>query len=184
MGKRRQRPAAGITSTIARGLSLYVAIVVAGLTFAFGEGGSKRILAGVLFGIEHGDRRGQFSLSWALFPARTNPRLAKKDALCQIFRRMNIVHRSLSARPAHDFGAEKETVLLRHVSDRHLQSARELARQILIFLLSLPCGPLGHKDDPQILRFLLTAAKLRRRYDPGPKFSPVSVRKVSLSVPG
>jgi hypothetical protein len=29
-----------------------VAIVVAGLTFAFGEGGSKRILAGVLFGVE------------------------------------------------------------------------------------------------------------------------------------
>jgi len=38
------------TSTIARGLSL-VAIVVAGLTFAFGEGGSKRIFAGVLFGV-------------------------------------------------------------------------------------------------------------------------------------
>ena len=36
------------TSTIARGLSL-VAIVVSGLTFAFGEGGSKRVLAGVLF---------------------------------------------------------------------------------------------------------------------------------------
>lgn len=38
------------TTTIARGLSL-VSIVVAGLTFAFGEGGSKRILAGVLFGV-------------------------------------------------------------------------------------------------------------------------------------
>lgn len=38
------------TSTIARGLSL-VAIVVAGLTFAFGEGGSKRVFAGVLFGV-------------------------------------------------------------------------------------------------------------------------------------
>src|ERR1700729_1103638 len=38
------------TSPIARGLSL-VAIVVAGLTFAFGEGGSKRVLAGVLFGV-------------------------------------------------------------------------------------------------------------------------------------
>ena len=38
------------TSTIARGLSL-VAIVLAGLTFAFGEGGSKRVLAGVLFGV-------------------------------------------------------------------------------------------------------------------------------------
>jgi len=38
------------TSTIAHGLSL-VAIVVAGLTFAFGEGGSRRVLAGVLFGV-------------------------------------------------------------------------------------------------------------------------------------
>ncbi len=38
------------TTTIARGLSL-VAIVVSGLTFAFGEGGSKRVLAGVLFGV-------------------------------------------------------------------------------------------------------------------------------------
>jgi type IV secretion system protein TrbC len=35
------------TSTIARGPSL-VAIVAAGLTFAFGEGGSKRVLAGFL----------------------------------------------------------------------------------------------------------------------------------------
>jgi type IV secretion system protein TrbC len=38
------------TTTIARGLSL-VAIVVSGLTFAFGEGGSKRVIAGVLFGV-------------------------------------------------------------------------------------------------------------------------------------
>src|SRR2546422_11675861 len=38
------------TSTIARGLSL-VAIVVSGLTFAFGEGVSKRVLAGVLFAV-------------------------------------------------------------------------------------------------------------------------------------
>jgi type IV secretion system protein TrbC len=36
-----------LTSTIARGLS--VAIVVSGLTFAFGEGGSKRVLAAVNF---------------------------------------------------------------------------------------------------------------------------------------
>ena len=38
------------TGTIARGLAL-VAIVIAGLMFAFGEGGSKRALAGVVFGI-------------------------------------------------------------------------------------------------------------------------------------
>lgn len=53
------------TSTIARGLSL-VAIVVAGLTFAFGEGGSKRILAGVLFGVGMAIAAVNF-ISW-LFP--------------------------------------------------------------------------------------------------------------------
>jgi type IV secretory pathway VirB2 component (pilin) len=37
-------------SPIARGLSL-VSIVVGGITFAFGEGGSKRLLAGILFGV-------------------------------------------------------------------------------------------------------------------------------------
>jgi type IV secretory pathway VirB2 component (pilin) len=54
-----------LTSTIARGLSL-VAIVVAGLTFAFGEGGSKRVLAGVLFGVGMAIAAVNF-LTW-LFP--------------------------------------------------------------------------------------------------------------------
>jgi len=38
------------TGPIARGLSL-VSIVVGGITFAFGEGGSKRLLAGIVFGV-------------------------------------------------------------------------------------------------------------------------------------
>ena len=38
------------TGPIARGLSL-VSIVVGGITFAFGEGGSKRLLAGIIFGV-------------------------------------------------------------------------------------------------------------------------------------
>ena len=54
------------TSTIALGLSL-VAIVVSGLTFAFGEGGSKRVLAGVLFGVGMAIAAVNF-LAW-LFPA-------------------------------------------------------------------------------------------------------------------
>ena len=41
---------ATFTGPIARGLSL-VAIVVGGLMFAFGEGGSKRALAGIIFGV-------------------------------------------------------------------------------------------------------------------------------------
>ena len=38
------------TGPIARGMSL-IAIVVGGLMFAFGEGGSKRALAGLIFGV-------------------------------------------------------------------------------------------------------------------------------------
>ncbi len=38
------------TGPIARGLAL-VAIVIGGLMFAFGEGGSKSALAGIIFGL-------------------------------------------------------------------------------------------------------------------------------------
>lgn len=41
---------AAFTGPIARGLSL-IAIVLGGLMFAFGEGGSKRALAGLIFGV-------------------------------------------------------------------------------------------------------------------------------------
>ena len=41
---------AAFTGPIAKGLSL-VAIVVGGLTFAFGEGGGKRTFAGIVFGL-------------------------------------------------------------------------------------------------------------------------------------
>jgi type IV secretory pathway VirB2 component (pilin) len=41
---------AAFTGPIAKGLSL-VAIVVGGLMFAFGEGESKRMLAGIIFGV-------------------------------------------------------------------------------------------------------------------------------------
>ena len=38
------------TGTIATGLSL-IAIVLGGLMFAFGEGGSKKAIAGIIFGV-------------------------------------------------------------------------------------------------------------------------------------
>ena len=41
---------ASFTGPIARGLSL-VAIVIGGLLYAFGEGDSKRTLAGIVFGV-------------------------------------------------------------------------------------------------------------------------------------
>jgi type IV secretory pathway VirB2 component (pilin) len=53
------------TGPIARGLSL-VAIVVGGLLFAFGEGESKRMLAGIVFGV--GMAIGAVSFMGWLFP--------------------------------------------------------------------------------------------------------------------
>jgi type IV secretory pathway VirB2 component (pilin) len=53
------------TGPIAKGLSL-VAIVVGGLMFAFGEGESKRMLAGIIFGI--GMALGAVAFMGWLFP--------------------------------------------------------------------------------------------------------------------
>ena len=50
------------TGPIARGLSL-IAIVVGGLMFAFGEGGSKKALAGIIFGLGMAMGAANF-LSW------------------------------------------------------------------------------------------------------------------------
>ena len=53
------------TGPIARGLSL-IAIVIGGLMFAFGEGGSKRAMAGIIFGLGMAMGAANF-LTW-LFP--------------------------------------------------------------------------------------------------------------------
>ena len=57
------------TGPIARGLSL-IAIVVGGLMFAFGEGGSKRTLAGIIFGIGMAVGAVNF-LAWLIPPLGT-----------------------------------------------------------------------------------------------------------------
>lgn len=54
------------TGPIATGLAL-VAIVVGGLVFAFGEGGAKRTMAGVIFGV--GMAIGAVNFMAWLFPA-------------------------------------------------------------------------------------------------------------------
>ena len=54
------------TGPIARGLSL-VSIVVGGLMFAFSEGDSKRVLAGIIFGVGMAIGAVNF-MSW-LFPS-------------------------------------------------------------------------------------------------------------------
>ena len=56
------------TGPIARGLSL-VSIVVGGVTFAFGEGGSKRLLAGIIFGVGMAIGAVNF-MAWLFPPSR------------------------------------------------------------------------------------------------------------------
>jgi len=47
---------------------------------------------------------------------------------------------------------------------------------LLMFLLLYFVARWATETDPQILRFLLTAARLRTQYDPM-KFRPISVRR-------
>ena len=47
---------------------------------------------------------------------------------------------------------------------------------LLMFLLLYVLARWATQTDPQILRFLLTAARLRAEYDPM-KFSPVAIRR-------
>src|SRR5262249_10333159 len=58
------------TGPIARGLSL-ISIVVGGITFAFGEGQSKRLLAGIVFGV--GMAIGAVNFMAWLFPLPSDP---------------------------------------------------------------------------------------------------------------
>ena len=151
------------TSTIARGLSL-VAIVVSGLTFAFGEGGSKRVLAGVLFGVGMAIAAVNF-LAW-LFPGQLRSRDLKRERNMAEARRINRVHRSLS-RPLTILGAERKlfffAMCLGAATFNLLDS---LLGGLLMFLLLYFLARWATQTDPQILRFLLTAAQAARAIRP------------------
>src|ERR1700733_4838542 len=90
-------------------------------------------------------------------------------------RRVNLVHRSLS-RPLTILGAERRlfffAMCLGAATFNLLDS---LSGGLLVFLLLYALARWATRTDPQILRFLLSAAKLRNQYDPA-KFGPVSVR--------
>ncbi|MHB8412786.1 MAG: VirB3 family type IV secretion system protein [Candidatus Acidiferrales bacterium] len=93
-------------------------------------------------------------------------------------RRVNMVHRSLS-RPLTILGAERKLFFFAMcVGAGTFNLLDSLLGGVLMFLLLYVFARWATKTDPQILRFLLTAAKLRNQYDPA-KFSPVSVRRIS-----
>jgi type IV secretory pathway TrbD component len=89
-------------------------------------------------------------------------------------RRINLVHRSLS-RPLTILGAERKlfffSLCLGAATFNLLGS---LLGGLLVFGLLYMVARWATVTDPQILRFFLTAAKLRNQYDPM-KFSPARI---------
>ncbi|HEV2297670.1 MAG TPA: VirB3 family type IV secretion system protein [Candidatus Acidoferrales bacterium] len=93
-------------------------------------------------------------------------------------RRVNRVHRSLS-RPLTILGAERKLFFFAMcLGAATFNLLASLLGGILIFLLLYFAARWATQTDPQILRFLLSAAKLRNQYDPA-KFSPVTIRRIS-----
>lgn len=91
-------------------------------------------------------------------------------------RRINTVHRSLS-KPLTILGAERKLFFFAMcVGAGTFNLLDSLLGGALMFLLLYFVARWATKTDPQILRFLLTAPKLRTQYDPA-KFSPVSIRR-------
>jgi type IV secretory pathway TrbD component len=91
-------------------------------------------------------------------------------------RRINKVHRSLS-RPLTILGAERKLFFFAMcLGSATFNLLGSLAGGLLMFLLLYFMARWATETDPQILRFLLSAAQLRREYDPM-KFSPIRVQR-------
>jgi len=93
-------------------------------------------------------------------------------------RRINKVHRSLS-RPLTILGAERKLFFFAMcLGAAAFNLLGSLLGGLLLFLLLYGVARWATQTDPQILRFLLNAARLRREYDPM-KFSPITIRRRS-----
>jgi type IV secretory pathway TrbD component len=91
-------------------------------------------------------------------------------------RRMNKVHRSLS-RPLTILGAERKLFFFAMcLGAATFNLLGSLLGGLLMFLLLYVMARSATQTDPQILRFLLSASRLRREYDPM-KFSPLVLRR-------
>ena len=91
-------------------------------------------------------------------------------------RRINKVHRSLS-RPLTILGAERRLFFFAMcMGAATFNLLGSLLGGLLMFLLLYAMARSATQTDPQILRFLLSAARLRRQYNPM-KFSPIVIRR-------
>lgn len=88
--------------------------------------------------------------------------------------RINKIHRALS-RPLTILGAERKLFFFAMcLGAATFNLLGSLLGGFLIFLLLYGVARWATETDPQILRFLLSAAKLRTQYDPA-KFTPLRI---------
>ena len=93
-------------------------------------------------------------------------------------RRVNPVYRSIS-RPLTILGAERKLFFFAMcIGGGTFNLLGSLLGGVLMFLLLFLVARCATTTDPEILRFLLTSAKLRGQYDPA-KFTPVSIRRIT-----
>ena len=93
-------------------------------------------------------------------------------------RRINTVYRTLH-RPLTVLGAERKlfffAICMGAATFNMLSS---LLGGVLMFLLLYVAARWATNTDPQMLRFLLSAAKFKTQYDPA-KLSPITIHRVS-----
>ncbi|MHB8617817.1 MAG: VirB3 family type IV secretion system protein [Candidatus Acidiferrales bacterium] len=93
-------------------------------------------------------------------------------------RRINAVFRALH-RPLTVFGVERRLFFFAMcMGAATFNMLSSLLGGIFMFLLLYFAARWATNTDPQILRFLLSAAKFKAQYDPA-KFSPIAIRRAS-----
>ena len=138
------------TGPIARGLSL-IAIVVGGLMFAFGEGGSKRALAGIVFGLG-------MAMGAANFP-----RLVVLMQGAKTWRGYPALSRPLTI-----MGVERRWFLLSATLGLAMWNAiNSIVIGGVIFAVLYGAGWWAWKQDPNMIEILRASTRFRARYDPG-----------------
>jgi type IV secretion system protein TrbC len=153
------------TGPIAKGLAL-IALVIGGLTFAFGEGGAKRTFAGIVFGIGMAVLAVNF-LTWlfGVWLAQTNKTMKHNP----IFRSLN--------RPLTIMGAERKLFFFALVLGACVFNLfNSLIGAVSMFSGLYLFARWATQTDPQILRFLLNSTKIKTQYDPM-KFEPIAIRR-------
>jgi type IV secretory pathway TrbD component len=112
------------------------------------------------------------------FSWRLNETLSPKSKHMANAKRINTVYRTLH-RPLTMLGVERKLFFFAMcMGAATFNMLSSLLGGILMFLLLYLFARWATATDPQILRFLLTAAKFKAQYDPA-KFSPIAIRRVS-----